>query len=244
MIEIRNLKKAFGKQIVLDGLNLTIESGKITVILGKSGQGKSVLIKSIIGTLKPDSGEIMYNNKNLLNMNLAELNRVRMKFGVLFQEAALFDSMTVFENVAFPAIEHKLIDKKSIKNEVRRVLDLVELDNNVEEKYPSELSGGMKKRVGLARAIITKPEIIFFDEPTTGLDPIVSFSTAKLIKDMKAKLNTTCLVITHDLDVANLIADYIGFLDRGKIIEFNKKEDFFKSTLPIVREFLDVFKGG
>ncbi|OSS41980.1 Methionine ABC transporter ATP-binding protein [Desulfurella amilsii] len=185
----------------------------------------------------------MYNNKNLLNMKLSELNKVRMKFGVLFQEAALFDSMTVFENVAFPAIEHKLIDKKAIKDEVRRVLDLVELDN-IEEKYPSELSGGMKKRVGLARAIITKPEIIFFDEPTTGLDPIVSYSIAKLIKDMKAKLNTTCLVITHDLDVANLIADYIGFLDSGKIIEFDKKEDFFNSSYPIVREFLDAFRGG
>jgi phospholipid/cholesterol/gamma-HCH transport system ATP-binding protein len=243
MIEIRSLKKAFGKQTVLDDLNLTIESGKITVVLGKSGQGKSVLIKSIIGTLKPDFGEIMYNNKNLLSMRLSELNKVRMKFGVLFQEAALFDSMTVFENVAFPVIEHRLIDKKAIKDEVRRVLDLVELDN-VEEKYPSELSGGMKKRVGFARAIITKPEIIFFDEPTTGLDPIVSYSTAKLIKDMKAKLNTTCLVITHDLAVANLIADYIGFLDSGKIIEFDKKEVFFNSKSPIVREFLDAFKGG
>ncbi|WP_291492797.1 ABC transporter ATP-binding protein, partial [Desulfurella sp.] len=165
------------------------------------------------------------------------------KFGVLFQEAALFDSMNVFENVAFPVVEHKLIKKKFIKDEVKRVLDLVELAG-VEEKYPSELSGGMKKRVGLARAIITKPQIIFFDEPTTGLDPIVSYSIAKLIKDMKAKLNTTCLVITHDLDVANLIADFIGFLDGGKIIEFDEKENFFKSNSPIVREFLDAFKGG
>ncbi|MGC9167654.1 MAG: ABC transporter ATP-binding protein [Desulfurella sp.] len=243
MIEIKNLRKAFGNQVVLNNLDLKIEAGKITVILGKSGQGKSVLIKSIIGTLKPDSGKIMFDNKNLLDMKLPEFNKIRMKFGVLFQEAALFDSMNVFENVAFPVVEHKLINKKNIKDEVRRVLDLVEL-GDVEEKYPSELSGGMKKRVGLARAIITKPQIIFFDEPTTGLDPIVSYSIAKLIKDMKAKLNTTCLVITHDLDVANLIADFIGFLDGGKIIEFDEKENFFKSNSPIVREFLDAFKGG
>ncbi|AHF96730.1 MAG: ABC transporter ATP-binding protein [Desulfurella sp.] len=243
MIEIKNLRKAFGNQVVLNNLDLKIEAGKITVILGKSGQGKSVLIKSIIGTLKPDSGKIMFDNKNLLDMKLPEFNKIRMKFGVLFQEAALFDSMNVFENVAFPVVEHKLINKKNIKDEVRRVLDLVEL-GDVEEKYPSELSGGMKKRVGLARAIITKPQIIFFDEPTTGLDPIVSYSIAKLIKDMKAKLNTTCLVITHDLDVANLIADFIGFLDGGKIIEFDEKENFFRSNSPIVREFLDAFKGG
>ncbi|MGC8705862.1 MAG: ABC transporter ATP-binding protein [Desulfurella sp.] len=243
MIEIKNLRKAFGNQVVLNNLDLKIEAGKITVILGKSGQGKSVLIKSIIGTLKPDSGKILFDNKNLLDMKLSEFNKIRMKFGVLFQEAALFDSMNVFENVAFPVVEHKLINKKNIKDEVRRVLDLVEL-GDVEEKYPSELSGGMKKRVGLARAIITKPQIIFFDEPTTGLDPIVSYSIAKLIKDMKAKLNTTCLVITHDLDVANLIADFIGFLDGGKIIEFDEKENFFKSNSPIVREFLDAFKGG
>ncbi|MGC8790008.1 MAG: ABC transporter ATP-binding protein [Desulfurella sp.] len=243
MIEIKNLRKAFGNQVVLNNLDLKIEAGKITVILGKSGQGKSVLIKSIIGTLKPDSGKIMFDNKNLLDMKLPEFNKIRMKFGVLFQEAALFDSMNVFENVAFPVVEHKLINKKNIKDEVRRVLDLVEL-GDVEEKYPSELSGGMKKRVGLARAIITKPQIIFFDEPTTGLDPIVSYSIAKLIKDMKAKLNTTCLVITHDLDVANLIADFIGFLYGGKIIEFDEKENFFRSNSPIVREFLDAFKGG
>lgn len=243
MIEIRNLKKSFGKQVVLNELNLNIQEGAITVILGKSGQGKSVLIKTIIGTLKPDYGEIIYKGKNLLKMKLTEFNKVRIKFGVLFQEAALFDSMNVFENVAFPVIEHKLSNKEAIKGEVERVLSLVELED-VEEKYSSELSGGMKKRVGLARAIITKPEIIFFDEPTTGLDPIVSYSMAKLIRDMKAKLNTTCLVITHDLDVANLIADFIGFLDGGKIIEFDKKENFFRSNSPIVREFLDAFKGG
>ncbi len=243
MIEIKNLRKAFGTQIVLDGLDLNIESGKITVVLGRSGQGKSVLIKSIIGTLKPDAGLIIFNGKNLLEMKLSEFNKVRVKFGVLFQEAALFDSMNVFENVAFPVIEHKMMDKKLIKDEVKRVLNLVELDG-AEEKYPSELSGGMKKRVGLARAIITKPQIIFFDEPTTGLDPIASYSIAKLIKNMKTKLNTTCLVITHDLDVANLIADYIGFLDSGKIIEYEKKDEFFKSNSKIVREFLDAFKGG
>ncbi len=243
MIEIKNLKKTFGKQIVLNDLNLNIQEGKITVILGKSGQGKSVFIKSIIGTLKPDSGEIIYKNKDLLKIKLKEFNKVRMKFGVLFQEAALFDSMTVFENVAFPVVEHKLISKNIVKEEVKRVLSLVGLED-VEEKYPSELSGGMKKRVGLARAIITKPEIIFFDEPTTGLDPIVSYAIAKLIKDMKSKLNTTCLVITHDLDVANFVADFIGFLDGGKIIEFDKKENFFNLTSPIVREFLEAFKGG
>ncbi|WP_025209203.1 ABC transporter ATP-binding protein [Hippea sp. KM1] len=244
MIRAENLTKSFGTQRVLDGLNLTIERGKITVIIGKSGAGKSVLLKHLIGLLRPDEGKIMFEDKDITKLSERELKAVRLNFGVLFQDAALFDSLNVFENVAFPVIEHKLIrGKKQLKEAVKETLRLVNLEN-IEHKIPSELSGGMRKRVGLARAIITKPKVIFFDEPTTGLDPITSMAIAKLIKQMQQKLSTTCFIISHDLSLTFKIADRIGFLHEGKIMEFGDKQTIINSKNPVVREFLESYFTG
>ncbi|WP_022671297.1 ABC transporter ATP-binding protein [Hippea alviniae] len=244
MIEVKDLSVNFYNQKVLDELNLNIEKGKITVIIGKSGAGKSVLLKNIIGLLKPNKGSIIVEGKDITKIRYDELKRIRLNFGVLFQEAALFDSLTVFENIAFPLIERKLIkNKKELKDKVKEALSLVEL-HDIENKLPSELSGGMKKRVGLARAIITNPKIIFFDEPTTGLDPITAMSIAKLIKNMQQTLNTTCFIISHDLALTFKIADRIGFLHEGKIIEFGDAEQIKNSNNPIVKEFLESYYVG
>ena len=244
MIKVRDLKKSFYNQTVLDGLDLDIEEGKITVIIGKSGAGKSVLLKNIIGLLKPDSGSIMFYDEDITKVSYEELKKIRLNFGVLFQDAALFDSYNVFNNVAFPLIERKIVkSRKQAEKIVKETLKLVELEG-IENKMPSELSGGMKKRVGLARAIVTKPKIIFFDEPTTGLDPITSMSIARLIKDMQTKLKTTCFIISHDLALTFKIADNIGFLHNGKIIEFGDKNTIINSQNPIVREFLESYFAG
>ena len=244
MIEVKDLSVSFYSQKVLNNLNLTIEKGKITVIIGKSGAGKSVLLKNIIGLLKPNSGSIIVEGKDITKIHYNELKRIRLNFGVLFQEAALFDSLNVFENIAFPLIERRLVkSKKELKERVKEALSLVDL-HSIENKLPSELSGGMKKRVGLARAIITNPKIIFFDEPTTGLDPITSMSIAKLIKNMQQTLNTTCFIISHDLALTFKIADRIGFLHNGKIIEFGDAEHIKNSNNPIVKEFLESYYVG
>ncbi len=244
MIEIKELKKSFNTQTVLDGVNLTIEDGKITVIIGRSGTGKSVLLKNIIGLLKPDCGKILYNRNDIVSISKRELNKIRIKFGVLFQDAALFDSLNVFENIAFPVFEHKIIkDKKKIKEFVKNTLNLVGL-GEIYDKMPSELSGGMRKRVGLARAIISKPEIVFFDEPTTGLDPVSSMAIADLIKNMQKHLSTTCFIISHDLSLTFKIADNIGLLDGGKIVEFGSKESFLNSDNTLVKNFLKAYEIG
>ncbi len=244
MIKVRDLSKTFYNQIVLDGLDLNIEKGKITVIIGKSGAGKSVLLKNIIGLLKPNNGSIMFYDKDIAKVSYKELKKIRLNFGVLFQDAALFDSYSVFDNVAFPLIERKIVkSRKKTEEMVKETLKLVELEG-IEKKMPSELSGGMKKRVGLARAIVTKPKIIFFDEPTTGLDPITSMSIASLIQDMQTKLKTTCFIISHDLALTFKIADNIGFLHNGKIIEFGDKNTIINSQNPTVREFLESYFAG
>ncbi len=244
MIRVEELKKSFQTQTVLDGVNLSIEDGKITVIIGKSGTGKSVLLKNIIGLLKPDSGRVLYNEDDMVTASKKKLNKIRMNFGVLFQDAALFDSLSVFENIAFPVVEHRLIkNRKKIKESVKKTLELVGL-GEIYDKMPSELSGGMKKRVGLARAIITQPEFIFFDEPTTGLDPVSAMAIAGLIKDMQMKLSTTCFIISHDLSLTFKIADNIGLLDNGKIVEFGSKESFLNSDNELVKDFLKAYEIG
>lgn len=244
MIKIRELTKSFYNQVVLDKLNLDIQEGKITVIIGKSGAGKSVLLKNVIGLLRPDSGSIFFYGKDITKVNYDELKQIRLNFGVLFQEAALFDSLNVFNNIAFPLIERKIVkNRKQAEERVEKTLKLVGLEG-IEDKMPSELSGGMKKRVGLARAIVTNPKIIFFDEPTTGLDPITSMAIAGLIKDMQIKLSTTCFIISHDLALTFKVADNIGFLHNGKIIEFGDKNKIKSSTNPIVREFLESYFAG
>jgi len=218
MIKIIDLKKSFNDKKVLDGVNMEIEKGKITVIIGRSGEGKSVLIKHIIGLLKPDSGEIFLDDQDMTRMNEMELNEVRRRFGMLFQGAALFDSMTVGENVAFPLREHTDMPEADLKQTIREKLRKVGL-KDIEQMMPADLSGGMKKRVGLARAIAMDPEIVLFDEPTTGLDPIMSDNIANLILDTQRDLKTTYIVITHDIPLTYKIADKIAMLHEGKIVE-------------------------
>ena len=238
MIKIIDLKKSFNSKKVLDGTNLEIEKGKITVIIGRSGEGKSVLIKHIIGLLKPDSGQILLDGQDITKMTERELNEVRRRFGMLFQGAALFDSLTVGENVAFPLREHAGMPEADLKKVIKEKLRLVGL-KDVENMMPADLSGGMKKRVGLARAIAMDPEIVLFDEPTTGLDPVMSDNVATLILDTQRNLKTTYIVITHDISLTYKIADKVAMLHEGKIVEQGDVEYVKSSVNPILRQFVE-----
>ena len=238
MIKIVNLKKAFGAKKVLDGLDLEIESGKITVIIGRSGEGKSVLLKHIIGLLKPDEGSIDLDGQDITTISEREFNEVRKRFGMLFQGAALFDSMSVAQNVGFALKEHTDLNDEDILKVVSDKLRRVGLVG-VEDMMPSDLSGGMKKRVGLARAIVMDPEIVLFDEPTTGLDPIMSDSIADLVLDTQRDLKTTYVLITHDIPFTYKIADKIAMLHEGRIIEQGSVEEMKANQNPIVRQFLE-----
>ncbi len=237
MIKILDLHKSFGKQKVLDGVNLEIEEGKTTVIIGRSGGGKSVLLKHIIGLLKPDSGHIFIDGVDISRLNERELDRVRRNFGMLFQDAALFDSMTVGENVAFPLREHTKKKDAEIKQIVSDRLMAVGL-TGVEDKMPSELSGGMRKRVGLARAIAMHPQILLFDEPTTGLDPVMTEAINSLIIDTQKNFNLTSIVISHDVKSIFKIGHRIAMLYEGKIVEYGTSEEIKKTRNPVLAQFL------
>ncbi len=239
ILEVKNIKKSFGAQEILKGVSLQFEKGKITVIIGKSGTGKSVLIKNIIGILKPDSGEIFYEGRNMLAAKEDELLSIRKNFGYLFQDAALFDSMNVEENIAFPMIEQlKMKDKALISKKVSYLLDLIELPG-VQKKYPSELSGGMRKRVGLARALAIEPKIILFDEPTTGLDPILAESIDNLTLKINKELGLTCIVISHDIAATFRIADKIAFLFEGNIAFFGTPAEADNHPHPVIKKFIE-----
>jgi len=238
MIKISGLKKYFGTKRVLDGVDLDIDKGKITVIIGRSGEGKSVLIKHIIGLLRPDDGQILLDGQEISSMNERDWDEVRKRFGMLFQGGALFDSMTVGENVGFPLKEHTDLADEDIMKVVDEKLRRVGLVG-VEHMMPAELSGGMKKRVGLARAIVMDPEIVLFDEPTTGLDPIMSDSIADLVLDTQRSLQTTYILITHDIPFTYKIADKIAMLHEGRIIEQGSVEEMKKNQNPVVRQFLE-----
>ena len=238
MINLADIHKSFGSNVVLNGLNLSIDKGEITVIIGQSGGGKSVLLKHMIGLIRPDSGRVEVDGHDITTFNDHQLNEIRKRFGMLFQEAALFDSMTVGENVAFPLVEHTKLTKGEIREIVSDKLAHVGL-KGVEEKMPSELSGGMKKRVGLARAIALEPEIILFDEPTTGLDPIIGDAIDQLIIDIQRRLNVTCIVISHDIEGTFKIAHKIAMLLNGKIIEYGTPEEIKRSGNPALKQFLE-----
>ncbi|MBI5894178.1 MAG: ABC transporter ATP-binding protein [Deltaproteobacteria bacterium] len=238
MIKINELKKSFNNKKVLDGINLDVEQGKITVIIGRSGEGKSVLIKHIIGLLKPDEGNIMLDGEELTAMDEKELNNIRKRFGMLFQGAALFDSMTVAENVGFPLREHTDKHEDEIMDIVRDKLKRVGLVG-VEDMMPADLSGGMKKRVGLARAIAMDPEIVLFDEPTTGLDPIMSDSIAHLMLETQKDLKTTYIAITHDIALTYKIADKVAMLHEGRIIETGTVDEIKATINPVLRQFIE-----
>lgn len=238
MIKIIDINKSFNSKKVLNDTNLEIEKGRITVIIGRSGEGKSVLIKHIIGLLRPDSGEILLDGQDITKMTERELNEVRRRFGMLFQGAALFDSMTVGENVAFPLREHTAMPETDLKKVVKEKLRKVGL-KDIENMMPADLSGGMKKRVGLARAIAMDPEIVLFDEPTTGLDPVMSDNIATLILDTQRDLKTTYIVITHDIPLTYKIADKVAMLHEGKIVEQGNVDYMKNCTNPILRQFLE-----
>lgn len=238
IIKVCGLWKAFGGHEVLRGVDLSVPEGRITTIIGKSGTGKSVLLKNIIGILKPDHGEIFFEGRDLTKMKDQELLELRRSMGYLFQDAALFDFMSVEENICFPLVEQLgLRDGGELKRRVARLLELVELPG-IEKKYPSELSGGMRKRVGLARAIAVEPRIVLFDEPTTGLDPILAESIDQLIIRVNRELGMTCIVISHDIASIFSFTDRLALLYDG-VIEFDgTPEEAKRSDHRILRQFI------
>ena len=237
-ISLQDLHKSFDGRPVLKGMSVNVADGESLVIVGGSGTGKSVTLKHIIGLIKPDKGRVLIAGEDITAMKDVELNRFRRHFGMAFQEGALFDSMSVFENIAFPLRRHTKMKEPEIRARVEECLEDVHL-HGVDKKRPSELSGGMRRRVGFARAISLKPDILLFDEPTTGLDPVISDVVADLILEMDQKLGTTTVTITHDMKVAFKIADRVAMLCNGKIIEEGTPEEFQASTNPIVRQFIE-----
>ena len=238
MIEVRNLKKSFGTQAILDGVGFRIENGESVVIIGRSGGGKSVLLKHLIGLLQPDGGEVLIDGENIVPMSERQLLRVRRKFGMVFQGAALFDSMTVAENVAFALRRRKNLTEGELAKRVAFALEVVDLPGT-QNKNPAELSGGMRKRVGLARAIVYEPQIVLYDEPTTGLDPIVSDSIDKLIMRVRDHLKVTSVVVTHDMRSARRVGNHVLMLHDKKIYANCTPESLFASQDPVVRQFID-----
>ncbi len=238
MIEIKDLYKSFGSKKVLLGVNLTIETGETIVIIGRSGCGKSVLIKHIVGLLEPDSGFVKVEGKVVNDLSQKDLYELRKNFGFLFQGSALFDSMTVGENVSLPLVESKnSFSKSDILKIVEEKLDLVGLEGILNLK-PSELSGGMKKRVALARALVTNPSYILYDEPTTGLDPIMSDSIDNLIKDLSGKLNVTSIVVTHDMYSVKNVANRVAMMNNGIIYFTGKPEELINSKDKVIEDFI------
>jgi phospholipid/cholesterol/gamma-HCH transport system ATP-binding protein len=243
IIEIKDLHKSFGSHKVLTGITLSVPAGSTLVILGGSGSGKTVLMKHMIGLLKPDSGQVIVDGEDIVPMGAEQLEQLRRKFGMVFQAAALFDSMTVYENVSFPLREHrKDLSEEQMRALVREKLSIVGL-KNVEEKYPSDLSGGMRKRVGLARAIVLDPKIVLYDEPTTGLDPITTDYVDEMILDAKKQLGVTSVVISHDIASAFKVADNIAFLYQGVIVDQGHPSKLRHSEHPGVKLFLQTWFG-
>jgi phospholipid/cholesterol/gamma-HCH transport system ATP-binding protein len=238
MIEVRNLKKSFGALTVLDDVSFEIEKGESLVIIGRSGGGKSVLLKHLIGLLKPESGQVLIDGEDITVMNERELLRVRHRFGMVFQGAALFDSMNVAENVGFAFRRDRRLTEKEISRKVSESLEMVELPG-IENKDPAELSGGMRKRVGLARAIVYEPEIVLYDEPTTGLDPIVSDSIDKLMLRVRDRLHVTTVVVTHDMRTAQRLGQRILMLHNKTIHATGTPKEIFGSQDPVVKQFIE-----
>jgi phospholipid/cholesterol/gamma-HCH transport system ATP-binding protein len=236
IIEFRNVVKSFGPQRVLDNVSISFEAGRTTVIAGGSGQGKSVTLKLILGLLTPDAGEILVNGQDITKMKLRELNSIREKFGVLFQGAALLDSMTVFGNVALPLQERTRFKSREIAERVRKMLAQFNLEEH-EAKFPAQLSGGMKKRVGLARALMLQPEIMLFDEPTTGLDPQITMEIYRLFFKSQKQFGYTSIIVSHDIPKVFNLADQVVLLNRGKMVTFASPEEIPLSSDPQIAAF-------
>ena len=237
MIEIINLSKAFNGHVVLDTLNLTIQTGETMVIIGRSGCGKSVLLKHLVGLMRPDNGQVLIDHQDVTKLTGPALQQLRMRFGMVFQGAALFDSLTVGENVGFALREHRTLSEPEVAEQVRGCLALVGLQG-IEPLKPAELSGGMRKRVGIARALATKPDILLFDEPTTGVDPVMADVVNSLIKGLHDRLHGTVMAVTHDMVSAYKIADRIAMLYDGRIIAVGTPAEIQQTTNPIVRQFI------
>lgn len=236
-VEFVDVHKAYGVKQVLRGANLKVYRGEVLVILGGSGTGKSVTLRHMLGLEAPDGGRVLVEDEDITDLPEEELYRVRMKFGMLFQSGALFDSMTVFENIAYPLREHTEMTDEEIARAVREKLGLVNLPGT-EHLMPVDLSGGMRKRVGLARSIVLDPKMILYDEPTTGLDPITSQKINELILDLQSKLNVTSVVVTHDIQSAFSVGDRIAFLNKGVFEWIGTMDDARDSSHPVLREFL------
>lgn len=243
MIRIENVYKSFDDKKVLDGVNLTIKRGENFLIIGRSGAGKTVLLKNIIGLLRPDSGQVVIKDTDITKLNKKDLEKVRLQFGLVFQSSALFDFLTVAENVGFFLHQHTDLKRKEIHERVSHTLHLVGLEG-IEDEYPYQLSGGMKKRVAIARAIVYNPDIIIYDEPTTGIDPIAVDKIVSLIEDLHHRLSITSLVVTHDLEVGLRLADRLAFLLGGKIIFEGDKEDLKNTQDRRVIQFIEGSSSG
>ncbi len=237
-IQLENLRTAFGANTVLDGFSLEAKEGETLSIIGYSGAGKSVTLKHIIGLLRPDSGTVWVDGMNVMDLEQEELYELRRRVGYVFQFAALFDSMTIAENVAMGLRRIRNLDEGMIQDRVRRSLALVDLEN-VEEKLPSELSGGMKKRAGLARAIATEPKYLLYDEPTTGLDPVTTTVIDRLVVRMKEELGVTGIVVTHNLPSAYRVSDRIVMLHEGRVLAEGTPDEIRETTDPLVRGFIE-----
>jgi phospholipid/cholesterol/gamma-HCH transport system ATP-binding protein len=235
-VEFVNVHKAYGPKQVLRGADLKVYRGEVLVILGGSGSGKSVTLRHMLGLEAPDSGRVLVEEEDVTDLPEEELYRVRKKFGMLFQSGALFDSMTVFENVAFPLREHTQMQEEELRRIVREKLELVNLPNT-EHLMPVDLSGGMRKRVGLARSIVLDPKMILYDEPTTGLDPITSQKINEMIIDLQSKLNVTSVVVTHDIQSAFSVGDRIAFLNKGVFEWVGSMDEARDASHPVLREF-------
>ena len=236
MIKISHLNKSFNDQLVLEDINLEIQAAEIVVILGQSGSGKSVLLKHLIGLLRPDSGSIMINDTDITQLSERELLKVRKDIGYLFQEGALFDSLDVSENIAFPLEEHTNFNSIEVERKIKAMLKMVGLDGT-EHKYPTELSGGMRKRAALARSVILDPKILFCDEPTSGLDPIRSRDISDLIKDLARQLKTTTVITSHDIENSLRIADRLTLIHEGRLLITGTRKDLESSQDSFVQSF-------
>jgi phospholipid/cholesterol/gamma-HCH transport system ATP-binding protein len=237
MIKIMGLEKSFGDLKVLKGLNLKISEKEVIAVIGRSGEGKSVLLKHLIGLITPDKGNIFIEGVDITTLSSKDLDKIRQRFGVVFQSGALFDSLTVYGNVAFPLREKTKIGKEDLRAKVNRALEVVGL-KGMGKKYPAEISGGMKKRVALARALIAEPSIVLFDEPTTGLDPIILHSIHRLIKSTHKQYGFTGLIISHEIPEIFDVADRVAMLNNGVIVETGTPEEIRNSSNPAVRQFL------
>lgn len=237
MIKIINLQKRFGKKVILENITMTCPTGKTTVVIGPSGCGKSTLLRLILRLIEPDGGELLINNDNILKYSTKKMDEIRQKIGMVFQSSALFDSLRVWENVGFSLLEHTTMSSGKIKAIASEKLKIVNLEG-AEDLYPAELSGGMKKRVGIARALARDPQFIFYDEPTTGLDPVTSTIIEDLIKHVQQQTGATTVLVTHQLSTIFRTADIITMIYKGQVIESGSIEELKKSPNSILQEFL------